>query len=210
MFQTLFILTDVDGPCRFIRLYSYTNILVWLQSGNTMQQNSVCTACVYHVAFHDLTVLYYIHTDILVSPQNTTVFLNQPAVVSCETSGADFMIWRINGTSIPNLPPEIRSDLESENEGDNERDVFTLTITGRVTYNTTTVQCVIGRIGGDIIESENAIIRIQGIPIIPIRESVVDSLAYIDSLSEVVSPFRHIKCSMRTAKIAISQGRRKD
>ena len=100
------------------------------------------------------------------------MFSNQPAVVSCETSGGDFTIWRINGTSISDLPPEIRSDLESENEGNNERDVFTLTITGRVTYNTTTVQCVIGRLGGDIIGSEIAIIRIQGILIIHIRESV--------------------------------------
>lgn len=128
------------------------------------------------------------------APQNTTVFPNQPAVVSCETRGGDFTFWIVNGTSIPDLPPEIRNDLEIENERDNERDVSTLRITGRVTYNTTTVQCVIGRIGGDIIESENAIIRIQGIHI---RESV-DSLC---RHSEVVSLFRHIKCPMRTAKI---------
>ena len=128
------------------------------------------------------------------APQNTTVFPNQPAVVSCETRGGDFTFWRVNGTSIPDLPPEIRNDLEIENERDNERDVSTLRITGRVMYNTTTVLCVIGRIGGDIIESENAIIRIQGISIIHIRESL-DSLC---RHSEVVSLFRHIKCQQKS------------
>ncbi|CAI8013976.1 hypothetical protein GBAR_LOCUS8790 [Geodia barretti] len=48
--------------------------------------------------------------EILRAPESTTVFLNQPAVFTCETRGG-ITLWRVNGTQRELLLPEIRSDL---------------------------------------------------------------------------------------------------
>ena len=81
----------------------------------------------------------------------------------CETVGG-LTGWRINGTLLRNLPPEIGNDLvvlpTSTPEGTR---VEELTIPARAEYNETRVQCLVLGFGGSSDESENATLRIQGI-----------------------------------------------
>ena len=103
-------------------------------------------------------------TDIFQSPQNTTVFQDQmPAVFECEVNG-EFAGWRVNATPFNSLSPEIRGDLDTDRElSDEGNELLTLTIPGRAEYNGTTVQCITGMIGvGDVIESDSATMKVQG------------------------------------------------
>ena len=101
-------------------------------------------------------------TEILQAPKNTTVFLDQSAVFTCETDGG-LSVWRINGSLLYYLPSEIRSDLDvSETNTAEGTTVEVLTIPARAEYNETKVQCLVGIFGGGSSESENATLKIQG------------------------------------------------
>ena len=97
------------------------------------------------------------------SSSDTTVFLNHTAVFTCETRGALYGYWRVNGTAYNSLPPELRDDLDPDRETVGEHEVYTLSIPGRAEYNETVLQCVAGRdVGGGSIESANVTLKVQG------------------------------------------------
>ena len=101
-------------------------------------------------------------TVINIPPQDTTVFINMTGMFSCNASGGDFIVWRVNGTSYENLPSDVGSDIDINPEGI-VSGLSTLDITARAVYNGTTIQCVTGDIGGDPVESEIVTLTIQGI-----------------------------------------------
>ena len=126
-----------------------------------------------YVPIRDMSVLVYVcilfsnsllnsPTVINIPPQDTTVFLNRTGMFSCETSGGDFIVWRVNGTSYENLPSDVQSDVDINPLG-TFSDFSTLTITARAVYNGTTIQCVTLKSGGIPVESENVTLTIQGI-----------------------------------------------
>ena len=49
-------------------------------------------------------------SEILHSPESTTVFLKQTAVFTCETRGG-IILWRVNGTQRETFLPDILRDL---------------------------------------------------------------------------------------------------
>ena len=105
--------------------------------------------------------------EILHAPESTTVFLNQPAVFTCETRGGT-TLWRVNGTQREILVPEIRNDLVvSESTTPEGHSMETLTIPARPQYNGTRVQCLSVIIGVSRAESDNATLTIQGISSLP-------------------------------------------
>ena len=107
--------------------------------------------------------MYMYYLDMVESPNNATVLINQIAVFTCVTHGAPlYLYWRINGTAYNHLPSEIRVGLDTDQEtvGDNEE--YILTISGRVQYNGTRVQCVIGGENGET-RSKIATLQILGI-----------------------------------------------
>ena len=81
---------------------------------------------------------------------------------SCDASGGDFIVWRVNGTGFKDLSSEILSDLDINPVGISSG-LSTLNITARAVYNGTTVQCVTGDIGGVAARSENVTLTIQGV-----------------------------------------------
>ena len=56
-------------------------------------------------------------TVINIPPQDTTVFINMTGMFSCDASGGDYIVWRVNGTTFSDLSPEILSDLDINPEG---------------------------------------------------------------------------------------------
>ena len=105
--------------------------------------------------------------EILHAPESSTVFLNQPAVFTCETRGG-ITSWRVNGTQREILLPDILRDLNVFEVTTPEGVVMqTLTIPARVQYNGTIVQCLSGLLGGSLVESDNATFTIQGISSLP-------------------------------------------
>ena len=81
---------------------------------------------------------------------------------TCETDGG-FSGWRINGTRLQDLPPEIRNDvMVSVTNTPEGSTVENLTIPARAEYNGTIVQCLVVTVGGSSDESENATLEIQG------------------------------------------------
>ena len=81
---------------------------------------------------------------------------------TCETDGGVFG-WKINGTLLEGLPPEIRSDVMiSVTNTPEGSTVESLTIPARAEYNGTRVQCLVGIFGGSSDESENVTLEIQG------------------------------------------------
>ena len=91
------------------------------------------------------------------------VFLNQSAVFTCETDDG-IPAWKINETLVNDLPPEIRDDIEvvvtNTAEGTTMEELI---IPGRVGYNGTRAQCLVGIFGGSTAEGETVTMRIQGI-----------------------------------------------
>ena len=101
--------------------------------------------------------------EILHAPESSTVFLNKPAVFTCETRGGT-TLWRVNGTQQGLLLLEIRIDLVvSEITTSEGHSVQTLTIPARPQYNGTRVQCLSVIIDVSRAESDNATLTIQGI-----------------------------------------------
>ena len=82
---------------------------------------------------------------------------------TCETDGG-VPGWRINGTLLQRLPPEIQSDLDvsvtNNTAGGSIVDV--LTIPARAEYKGTRVQCFVLEFAGGSAESENVTLNIQG------------------------------------------------
>ena len=119
----------------------------------------------FHTYFLNFIVILNTDTffpEILSAPNSTTVFLDQSAVFTCETDGGLFG-WRINGTRLQTLPPEIRNDvMVSVTNTAGGSTVERLTIPARAEYNGTRVQCLVGVFGGSSDESENATLKIQG------------------------------------------------
>ena len=102
-------------------------------------------------------------SEILVAPESRVVFLGQLAEFTCETVGGT-LAWIVNGTQREVHPAEIRRDLiVSETIADDDTTMENLTIPARAEYNGTRVQCFVGIFGGSKVQSENAIMRIQGI-----------------------------------------------
>ena len=101
--------------------------------------------------------------EILRCPESTTVFVNQPAVFTCETRGG-ITLWRVNGTQREILLPDILRDLVIS-EGTTPEGVLVtkLTIPARAQYNGTIVQCLSVIIDVSRAESDNATLTIQGI-----------------------------------------------
>ena len=96
-----------------------------------------------------------------IPPQDTTVFINMTGMFSCDASGGDFIVWRVNGTGFEDLTSEILSDLDINPVG-LVSGLSTLDIIARAVYNGTTIQCVTGDIGGIPVESEIVTFTIQG------------------------------------------------
>ena len=97
--------------------------------------------------------------EILQPPRNITVFENQTAIFSCEISGG-FPSWAVNGKPLPELPFELRSNLDPFLIINNENPKIGLTMIGRVELNGTTVKCLIN--GGLSDESDSVSLSVQG------------------------------------------------
>lgn len=80
---------------------------------------------------------------------------------TCTTRGAAGT-WRLNETNLRDLPSAVRADVEDAADQFGVFNILALGIVGRDEYNGTRVQCVIGSGGNTLIESEVAILRVQG------------------------------------------------
>ena len=105
----------------------------------------------------------YSATEIISSPKNKTVFLNQKGMFTCETNGGDYTFWRVNGKSISDISSDIKENLNFAHNGSGGIGLFIMNITARSMYNGTIVQCVTGDGGGLTVESGIGTMIIQGI-----------------------------------------------
>ena len=106
------------------------------------------------------TRYYNLYLEILQPPNNITVFQDQSARFTCEVTGG-YAGWAVNGKPLAELSHKLSSDLQtsfSSTEEGNPLEI--LTITARVEYNRTTVQCLIN--SGDSDQSEIVSLTIQG------------------------------------------------
>jgi hypothetical protein len=99
---------------------------------------------------------------IIKAPNDTTVFLKQSAVFTCETDGG-LSGWSLNGTILEDLSPEIHGDLKVSrlNTAQGSR-VENLTIPARAEYNGTRFQCLVVALSHPTLHSESALLKIQG------------------------------------------------
>ena len=87
------------------------------------------------------------------------VYLDTPAVFTCQLNDTAFGGWFVNGTDTRELP-ELRDDISTRDEGL----TMVLNITARTQYNNTVVQCLALMFGGNGTErSDNVTLTIQGI-----------------------------------------------
>ena len=102
-------------------------------------------------------------SEILDSPKDMVVFLMQQADFTCETDHG-FPSWRINGTLLHEVSPELRSNLTvDEINTPMGTTVERLIIPAREEYNGTNIKClVVSSDGGSLVESENVTLKIQG------------------------------------------------
>ena len=101
---------------------------------------------------------------------------------TCETVGG-VTTWRVNGTILESLPPEIRNVLVVSPTTTPEGTIVEeLTIPARAEFNGTRVQCLVGIFGGSSDESENATLRIQGDHLYNVLVSVAFEAAFFSPL----------------------------
>ena len=80
----------------------------------------------------------------------------------CETDGG-FPGWKVNGSILEDLSPELRSNIQVSGENTAKRSrIENLTIPGWVEYNETNIQCLVLKLDGTTTESKNYTMKIQG------------------------------------------------
>ena len=95
-------------------------------------------------------------------PENVTVFIDQSAVFTCETDGG-LPGWRVNGTLLHDLPRQIREGIHIEERNtDHHTTIEMFTIPAKAGYNETKINCLSAEVDGPFVESETAILKIQG------------------------------------------------
>lgn len=101
--------------------------------------------------------------EIIEPPENQTAFINQSAEFQCEVDGGH-TDWRLNGTFLGSLSPEIHDDLTTYSSVSNDGyTLLRLVIVSRAIYNESTVQCVTGHFNSITNESEIVTLKVQGI-----------------------------------------------
>ena len=107
--------------------------------------------------------MHFYFSEILSSPKDSTVFLHEFAVFSCRAKGNE-LTWKLNGSLLADLPPELRKELIIINTS-NKFSIWykELVIPAKPKWNGTTVQCLGVKIDGSSAESENGTLIIQGI-----------------------------------------------
>ena len=71
----------------------------------------------------------------LLSPMPLNITVDTVAVFQCQHTTADGINWRINGSTLRDLPQTVSTDRTSDG-------IFTLTITAHSNYNQTVIECV--------------------------------------------------------------------
>ena len=127
------------------------------------------------------------------------MFTDNEAVFTCTTRNAAGT-WRLNETNIRDLPSAVRADVEDATDQNGVFNNLALGIVGRVEYNGTRVQCVIGSGGNTLIESEVAVLRIQG----KINKQQINTKMFINSTSGPPSSVGSLKLSTNSLSVTIS------
>ena len=104
-----------------------------------------------------------LYTEIIIHPQDITVFPNQTATFRCVANGSDTAQFELNGTGYSDLPPGTQNDCNVVMELNGTLIECTLNIKNASKYNGTTVQCKAYTFEGVLVESKNATLTIQGI-----------------------------------------------
>ena len=111
----------------------------------------------------NLFCLFSLVPQIIHGPQSINMSLNMSANFSCEIKNGAFA-WKINGTLLEQLPPEIHKDMTvlpgtTTTDGGVAKN---LTIKAKEGYNMTRVQCLVGVPGQTPAKSEIVMLKIQG------------------------------------------------
>ena len=140
---------------------------------------------------------------IINNPENKTVYLlDQSAVFTCETDG-HLSGWEINETVVGDLPVAVGSELEFFSTiTENGTTLLKLTIPARAEYNNTRVQCVVVKLGDPPVEveSETAILKVQGITYVSIYSM---NRCYSDILG-LLSAVGDLRASSNASSVTIS------
>ena len=101
-------------------------------------------------------------SEISADPSDTTVFAGWRAVFFCTTRDAAGH-WKINETRNSDLSSTLRSDIHTELTQSAVFYFLVLNLLGRVEYNHTRVHCEIENEDGSLVQSEIAVLSVQGI-----------------------------------------------
>ena len=91
----------------------------------------------------------------LISPESQNLTEDTMAIFQCQHPDADGINWRINGSTLRDLPEGVETDRNSNG-------TFILTITALPNYNQTVIECVALFINFPSEDTDPAIMRIQG------------------------------------------------
>ena len=103
-------------------------------------------------------------TEIVVSPMNTTVYLDQTAEFICEYRDTQYIpVWEMDGVETADLPFELQNEIEFFHAGIvGSRERSGLRVPARLEFNETMIQCYILADNNVRIRSNTATLLIQG------------------------------------------------
>ena len=106
------------------------------------------------------TCLLEVITD---HPDDITKYADKQALFSCWATDVESFHWRVNGTDTESdsLTSQIKADLIKESSKHGVVHISTLSVTARINYNGTRVQCTVEGMGR-LLLSETATLTIQG------------------------------------------------
>ena len=95
-------------------------------------------------------------------PVDNVVFQDHEATFICTAINTPFIVWKVNGTDLTDFPSDIQADFSRDGMRENNEETIVLVVHSRRKYNNTQIQCEARNLDLELIQTEMAILRIQG------------------------------------------------
>ena len=100
--------------------------------------------------------------DITTPPVDYVAFQDHDARFTCTAINIAFLSWKVNGTDLTDYPSDIQADFSIDGMRENNQEAIELVVRCRYIYDSTQIQCEARNLNGGLIQTEMAILRIQG------------------------------------------------
>ena len=124
-------------------------------------QRSHAHYCV--MSFNDaIKILVLLCIGITNPPEDYVAYQDHDATFTCTAINTPFLVWKVNLTDLTDYPANIQADFSIDGMQENNEETIVLMVRSHCIYNNTQIQCEARNLDGELIQTEMAILFIQG------------------------------------------------